>query len=138
MPKKEAITMSKPTDNDEEMTSEASVEKEGSLATSTENERFLLRARRVRARYERDTAKTIEKALDRLEELAEMAHKRATSKYLPTADRQNWARIEAHIYQTINALMKTYDSQRILEKLEELTRNVEKLMEQGSEPREKD
>jgi hypothetical protein len=30
---------------------------------------------------------------------------------------------------TLNALLKTYDSQKVMEKLEELTKTVEKLME---------
>ena len=96
---------------------------------------FPRRLRRVRERYEVDTRKTIENAIRNLEELAEEAHKRATSKYLPTEVRQRWTRIEAYLYQTINSLTKTYDSQMVMEKLEELTRIVEELMEEDQEPR---
>jgi len=99
---------------------------------------FPRRVRRVRERYEVDTRKTIENAIRNLEELAEEAHKRATSKYLPTEVRQKWTRIEAYLYQTINSLTKTYDSQMVMEKLEELTRIVEEYMEENPEPREED
>lgn len=99
---------------------------------------FPRRVRGVRERYKVDTRKTIENAIRNLEELAEEAHKRATSKYLPTEVRQKWARIEAYIYQTINTLTKTYDSQRVMEKLEELTRRVEEYMEKDQEPGEED
>jgi low affinity Fe/Cu permease len=96
---------------------------------------FPRRVRGIKESYEVDTRKTVEKAIRNLEELAEEAHKRATSKYLPTEDRQRWARIEAYIYQTINGLAKTRDTQAIMEKLEELTRRVDKLMEEDREPR---
>lgn len=95
---------------------------------------FTRRVRDVRESYEVDTRATIQRAIKNLEELAEEAHRRATSKYLPTAERQRWARIEAYIYQTINSLAKTRDSQMIQEKLEELTRRVDKLMEEDRGP----
>jgi len=99
---------------------------------------FPRRLRRVRRTYEVDSRKTIEKAIRNLQELAEEAHKRATAKYLPTEVRQKWARIEAYIYQTINSLTKTYDSQVIMEKLKELTKRVKELMEGDRESREED
>jgi DNA-binding ferritin-like protein (Dps family) len=99
---------------------------------------FPRRVRGVRERYEVDTRKTIENAIRNLEELAEEAHKRATSKYLPTEVRQKWTRIEAYLYQIINSLTKTHDSQMVMEKLEELTRIVDKLMEEDQGPREED
>ena len=95
---------------------------------------FPRRVRGVRERYEVDTRKTIENAIRNLEELAEEAHKRATSKYLPTEVRQKWTRIEAYLYQTINSLTKTHDSQMVMERLEELTRDVDRLMEEDQEP----
>ena len=104
----------------------------------TEKRRFVSKARRVRRTYEIDTREVIEKAIKRLMELAEEAHKRATSKYQPTEARQKWVSIEAYIYQTINSLTKTYDSQQVMEKLEELERIVEELMEEGQEPGEED
>jgi len=81
-----------------------------------------------------DTRKTIENAIRNLDELADEAHTRATSKYQPVEARQKWARIETYVYQTINSLTKNYDSQLVMEKLEALTRRVEGLMEedQGS------
>ena len=99
---------------------------------------FPRRVRGVRERYEVDTRKTIENAIRNLEELAEEAHKRATSKYLPTEVRQKWTRIEAYLYQTINSLTKTHDSQMVMERLEELTRDVDRLMEEDQGPREED
>jgi len=101
-------------------------------------EAFPRRLRIVGSQYELDTRKSIEKAIRNLEELAEEAHKRATSKYLPTDVRQKWARIEAYIYQTINSLTKNYNSQRVMDKLEELTLRVEKYMEEDPEPGEED
>jgi len=95
---------------------------------------FPRRVRNITDRYVVDTRKTIEGAIRNLEELAEEAHKRATSKYLPTEVRQKWARIEAYIYQVINSLTKNYDSQMVMEKLEELSRVVEELMEEDPEP----
>jgi len=94
---------------------------------------FPRRVRGVKDSYEVDTKATIEKAIRNLEELAEEAHRRATNKYLPTEDRQKWARIEAYIYQTINSLAKTHDTQMITERLEELTRIVDKLSEKDRE-----
>lgn len=88
---------------------------------------FPRRVRGIRDRYEVDTWATIEKAISNLVELAEEAHRLATSKYQPKEDRQRWARIAAYIYQTINSLAKTHDSQMIQEKLEELTRRVDEL-----------
>jgi len=92
------------------------------------------RLRRGGETYTVDTRRTIEKALRNLEELADEAHSKATSKYQPTEDRQKWARIEAYIYQTVNGLTKTRDTQEIMEKLEELTSVVDKLTEEDREP----
>lgn len=108
------------------------------LGHPRKGEVFPRRVRGVRERYEVDTRRTIENAIRNLEELAEEAHKRATSKYLPTEVRQKWTRIEAYLYQTINSLTKTHDSQMVMEKLEELTRIVDKLMEEDQGPREED
>jgi len=94
-------------------------------------EGFPRRVSEVVETYELDTRESIKKAIRNLEELAEEAHRRATSKYLPTEVRQKWARIEAYIYQTLNALTKNYDSQRVMEKLRELTERVNGLMEKG-------
>ena len=72
-----------------------------------------------------------EQAVQQLTELANEAHKRATAKYLPTKDRQKWSRIAAYIHQTVNSLLKAYDNHVINEKLEELNRRVEELMEEN-------
>ena len=101
-------------------------------------EPFPRRVRGVKEKYELDTRKCIEKAIKDLMKLAEEAHKYATAKYQPTEVRQKWTRLEAYIYQTINSLTKTYDSQRVLEKLEELTRIVEKYLEEDSKARGED
>jgi len=93
---------------------------------------FPRRMQGVREKYKFDTRKLIENAIRDLMKLTEEAHKYATAKYQATENRQKWARIEAYIYQTINSLTKTYDTQRALEKLEELTRIVEKYMEEDS------
>jgi hypothetical protein len=74
------------------------------------------RLRRARETYTVNTRRTIEKALRNLEELADEAHTRATSKYLPTEDKQKWTRIEAYIYQTVNGLTKTRDNQEIMDR----------------------
>jgi len=97
-----------------------------------------VRTRRVGRVYKLDTRETIENAIRNLDELAEEAHARATSKYKPVEARQRWARIEAYIYQTINSLTKNYDSQLVMEKLEALTRRVEEYMEEDQGPREED
>lgn len=99
---------------------------------------FSRRVRMVREKYEVDTSMVIEVAIQRLMELAEEAHKRATSKYLAVETRQKWARIEAYIYQVINSLVKTRDSQAAKERLEELSRIVEEFMEEDPEPGEED
>ena len=121
---------------------EISQDKKTTVVIETERDRskrgFLLRTRRVRVDYAIDAKKTIENAIRNLEELAEEAHRRATSKYQPTDARQKWARIEAYIYQTINSLAKTHDSLNVMEKLEELTRRVEELMEEDRGPGEED
>ncbi len=69
-----------------------------------------------------------------LAELANAAHNRATSKYLPTADRQKWSRIAAYVHRTANSILKAYDGHAINEKLEELTCLVESLMEETEKP----
>ena len=69
-----------------------------------------------------------------LTELANEAHDRATSKYLPTAVRQRWSRIATYIHQTVNSILKAYDGHAINEKLEELTSRVEELMEEAEKP----
>ena len=97
-----------------------------------------MRTRRVGRVYKLDTRETIENAIRNLDELAEEAHARATSKYQPVEARQRWARIEAYIYQTINSLTKNYDSQLVMETLEALTRRVEEYMGEDQGPREED
>jgi len=108
------------------------------IITRKDTSGFIARARRVRRTYEVNTRKTIEKAIRNLEVMAEYAHERATSKYLPTEVRQKWARIEAYIYQIINSLTRTYDSQMVMEKLEELTHRVKELEEEDQEPGKED
>ncbi len=66
-----------------------------------------------------------------MSELADAAHRRAIAKYLPTADRQRWSRIEAYIHQTANSILKAYDSHAINEKLEELAGRVDELVEEA-------
>ena len=44
------------------------------------------------------------------------------------------SRIATYIHQTANTILKAYDGQIINEKLEELTRRVEELMEETEEP----
>ena len=75
-----------------------------------------------------------EQAIVQLTELANEAHSRATSKYLPTDVRQKWSRIATYVHQTANTVLKAYDGHVINEKLEELTRRVEELMEEAEEP----
>ncbi len=60
-----------------------------------------------------------------------MAHNRATSKYLPTADRQKWSRIAAYVHRTANSILKAYDGHAINEKLEELAGRVDELVEEA-------
>ena len=95
---------------------------------------FSRRVRRVKDSYTVDAKKIRERALENLQELAEEAHRRATSKYLPTAERQRWARIETYIYQTINGLLKTHDEEEFRERLEELHRVVDGLTKEAGEP----
>jgi len=108
------------------------------IEPKSERRRFVSRTLRVRRVYQLDTRKTIENAIRNLDELAEEAHTRATSKYQPVEARQKWARIEAYVYQTINSLTKNYDSQLVMEKLEALTRRVEEFMEEDQGSGEKD
>jgi len=108
------------------------------IVPRSERRRFLVRTRRVGRVYKLDTRETIENAIRNLDELAEEAHARATSKYQPVEARQRWARIEAYIYQTINSLTKNYDSQLVMETLEALTRRVEEYMGEDQGPREED
>jgi hypothetical protein len=95
---------------------------------------FTRRVRRVKDSYTVDARKIRERALKNLEELAEEAHRRATSKYLPTAERQKWARIEAYVYQTLNGLLKTHDEEEFGERLEELYKVVDRLTKEVGEP----
>ena len=99
-----------------------------------EREVFPRRVSEIREVYVLDTEEVLENAIANLVELAGEAHKRATNKYVPTRDRQRWARVEAYIYQTINSLLKTHDDQQVLKKLRELEETVKRLMEEAGEP----
>ena len=81
-----------------------------SVIPREEEGEFLVKARRVRIAYPLDTKKTLEDAIKKLEELAADAHKRATSKYLPMEVRQKWARVEAYVYQVINARVRAHNN----------------------------
>lgn len=96
--------------------------------------KFLVRTRRIRLKSPVDPQRYREQAMVQLTELANEAHERATSKYLPTDVRQRWSRIATYVHQTVNSILKAYDSHAINEKLEELTRRVEELMEEAEEP----
>lgn len=73
-----------------------------------------------------------------LTELADAAHSRAISKYLPVADRQRWSEIVTSVHRTANSILKSYDSHAIDEKLEELTGRVEELLAEAEESGERD
>ena len=47
--------------------------------------------------------------------------------------RKRWSRIATYVHQTVNSILKAYDSHAINEKLEELTRRVEELVEEAEE-----
>jgi DNA-directed RNA polymerase subunit L len=96
--------------------------------------KYLVRTRRIRLKSPVDPQQYREQAMVQLTELANEAHDRATSKYLPTAVRQKWSRIATYTHQTANTILKAYDSHAINEKLEELTRRVEELMEETEKP----
>ena len=87
--------------------------------------------RRVRSRSPVDPQVYREEAIEQLKELADAAHGRATARFLPTADRQKWSRIEAYIHQTANSILKAYDGHAINEKLEELAGRVDELVEEA-------
>ena len=108
------------------------------IVPNSDGRSFVSKTLRVRRVYKLDTRKIIENAMRNLEELAEEAHVRATSKYQPVEARQRWARIEAYVYQTINSLAKNYDGQLVMEALEDLTRRVEEYMEEDQGPGEED
>jgi len=96
--------------------------------------KFLVRTRRIRLKSPVDPQQYREQAIVQLTELADVAHDRATSKYLPTADRQKWSRIAAYVHKTANSILEAYDGHAISEKLEELTCRVEELMEEAEKP----
>ena len=87
--------------------------------------------RRIRSRSSVDPQEYREEAIVQLKELADAAHSRVIAKYMPTADRQKWSRIEAYIHQTANSILKAYDSHGINEKLEELAGRVDELVEEA-------
>jgi hypothetical protein len=97
---------------------------------------FTRRARLIRNMYVLSTKKIREDAINRLQELAEEAQKRATSKHLATEARQKWAKIAAYLYQTLNSILNSYDEAYILEKLEEIEEYVKEHEEKGSGDRE--
>jgi len=96
---------------------------------------FARRARLITEKYVTNTKKVRERAIKQLQELADEAHKRATNKYQSIESRQQWAKIEVYVIQTLNSLIKSYDQQKIMEKMEDLTARVEKLMEEDESPR---
>jgi len=67
-----------------------------------------------------DTAGMREKALNKLESLAEEAQSYAMDKNRDEKERRDWARIAGYIYQTLNSVVSEYDLAKINEKLEEL------------------
>jgi len=96
--------------------------------------RFLVRTRRIRLKSPVDPQQYREQAIVQLTELANVAHDRATSKYLPAADRQKWSRIATYVHKAANSILKDYDGHAINEKLEELTGRIEGLMEEAEKP----
>ncbi len=100
----------------------------GYTVSSRSFRRFLVRTRRIRYKSPVDPQRYREQAIVQLTELADAAHSRAISKYLPVADRQRWSKIATSVHQTANSILKAYDSHAINEKLEELTCRVEELM----------
>ena len=68
-----------------------------------------------------------EKALERLEELAEIAHS-----YVGSVDdmrlKVKWARVEAYIYQTINSVLKAYDEAQIKDEIAQIKKVIAELL----------
>ena len=96
---------------------------------------FARRTRLITDEYVTDTKKVRERAIKQLQQLADEAHSRATNKYQSIESRQQWAKIEVYVIQTLNSLVKSYDQQKIMEKMEDLTARVHKLMEEDEGPR---
>ena len=70
-----------------------------------------------------------EQNIQRLEELAELAHKFAMGKSddpkVDVYQMLKWTRVETYIYQTINTIMGSYDKIDIKERLDELKRMIQ-------------
>jgi len=80
---------------------------------------------KVRRMVKIDTGEIREKALERLEKLAEEAHSYAMDKTMDEKERRDWARIVGYMYQTLNSVASEYDVEKIKQRLEELRRFVE-------------
>lgn len=104
---------------------------EGSDEIVNDEDRFILRTRRVREQYEVDTSKARREMIANLLALGEEASKRGMSKYQPVEDRQAWSRIASTIYRTADAVMRSYDEGVIAERLSELETFVQELAEKN-------
>jgi len=106
---------------------------EDSRIVMDEGNRFIIKTRRLREKYEVDTAKARREMIANLLALGEEASKRGLSVYQAKDDRQSWSRIASTIYRTADAVMKSYDEGVIAERLSELEAFVQELAEKNRE-----
>jgi hypothetical protein len=71
-----------------------------------------------------DTRQIREHGLEILTKLAEEAYANAQNKEFDSRERQNWSRLAAYIYQTVNSLAQDYDAVKVAAKVEELKKLV--------------
>ena len=76
-----------------------------------------------------DTQQSREEAVKRLTELAETCHQYGMTPNRKTKASREWFRLEAYVYQTINAILREYDEKLIKSRLEEIWRRLETLEE---------
>ncbi|RLC33241.1 MAG: hypothetical protein DRZ76_04550 [Candidatus Nealsonbacteria bacterium] len=74
-----------------------------------------------------NTEELRERMIEQLRELMDIAHKHSVDEELSVKERQNWARLEAYIAQTLNSIINDYDISNIKKKLNELKKLAEEL-----------
>jgi len=73
-----------------------------------------------------------EKAIKRIKQLIETAHKHAMDENLSAAERQKWIRLEAYMHQVLNSILREYDEAKIKEEIKKLRKMVEEQLKQAS------
>ena len=83
----------------------------------------------LEALVELDTQMKREEAVEKLEELAAIAHKLVVDEGLPLSWRLSWSQVETSVYATINGILRSYDAAGIKDEIAKIKKVIAELME---------